>query len=246
MSPVSREPGPSRTAGFSAARPEAQVTAARGRPRVSLTPDQASVPNFLSYLRLLERLRACQEANPTGYNLHSTLAAMRISCQATAPSLVPRASDDKVNTDGPYAALPPPLPFRCNDLVALGCRSHGREKPLPREANMLEHLTTARNRLGEFLLRPSHGRHRQTGQRRRAGAQDPWPRPAIASPSRPSGRARPGAPLSPEPPYGGSNPLFLARRRARVLTLTRGSPTLRFGRVSRRRSQQAIPTSTVR
>jgi transposase len=57
-----------------------------------------------SVRRLLERfedprlLRACYEAGPTGYDLCRLLRSMGAACEVIAPSLIPKASGDKVKT----------------------------------------------------------------------------------------------------------------------------------------------------
>jgi len=122
----------------------------------SLMADEASVRKFFSHLGPPERLRACYEAGPTGYDLQRRLAAMGISCLVAAtPSLIPRAPGDKVKTDRRGSARLVRL-LRSGDLVAI--RVPTRQEEAVRDlcrarADMVEDLTRAR--LGKFLLR--HG-----------------------------------------------------------------------------------------
>ncbi|HTW99451.1 MAG TPA: IS110 family transposase [Acidimicrobiales bacterium] len=103
------------------------------------------------------KLRVCYEAGPTGFGLARQLQAMGISCGVAAPSLIPKASGDRVKTDKRDARqlarlhragvlvmirIPTPLEEAVRDL----CRAR---------ADMVEDLTRARNRLGKFLLRHS-------------------------------------------------------------------------------------------
>jgi transposase len=44
-------------------------------------------------------LKACYEAGPTGYDLCRLLRQVGVACEVIAPSLIPKASGDKVKTD---------------------------------------------------------------------------------------------------------------------------------------------------
>ncbi len=46
-----------------------------------------------------ERVRACYEAGPTGYELHRLLTGLGVRCEVIAPSLIPKAAGDRVKTD---------------------------------------------------------------------------------------------------------------------------------------------------
>jgi transposase len=45
------------------------------------------------------RAHFCYEAGPTGYGLHRLITAMGHRCDVVAPSLIPRRSGDRVNTN---------------------------------------------------------------------------------------------------------------------------------------------------
>jgi transposase len=46
-----------------------------------------------------ERLRACYEAGPGGYDLYRLLASMGVACDVVAPSLIPKGGSERVKTD---------------------------------------------------------------------------------------------------------------------------------------------------
>jgi transposase len=104
------------------------------------------------------RLHACYEAGPTGYDLARLLGRVRVRCDVVAPSLIPRSPGDKVKTDKRDAARLARL-LRAGELTAI-------RVPAPQEeavrdlcrarADMVIDLGRARQRLGKFLLR--HGR----------------------------------------------------------------------------------------
>jgi transposase len=128
------------------------------------TPDVEKIFNDdESVRRLVGRLgepglvRVCYEAGPTGYDLARLLRQIGVGCEVIAPSMIPKASGDKVKTDtrdcrrlarlyraGELVAIrvPSPLEEAVRDL----CRTRG---------DMVEDLTRARNRLTKFLLRHS-------------------------------------------------------------------------------------------
>jgi transposase len=119
--------------------------------------DEDSVRRLLKRFEDPRLLRVCYEAGPTGYDLCRMLRSMGITCEVIAPSLIPKASGDKVKTDkrdcqrlarlhraGELVAIrvPSPLEEAVRDL----CRTRG---------DMVEDLTRARHRLSKFLLRHS-------------------------------------------------------------------------------------------
>ena len=123
----------------------------------NLMADDASVRKFFSHQGPPERLRVCYEAGPTGYHLQRKLAGMGISCQVTAPSLIPKAPSDKVKTDRRDAKRLARL-YRAGELVMIRVPTPGEEavRDLCRtRADLVADLTRARNRLGKFMLR--HG-----------------------------------------------------------------------------------------
>lgn len=97
----------------------AVIRPGREAPEVTnLMADDASVRKFFSHQGPPERLRACYEAGPTGYDLQRKLSSMGISCQVAAPSLIPRAPGDKVKTGRRDAKRLARL-LRAGDLVAI-------------------------------------------------------------------------------------------------------------------------------
>jgi transposase len=119
--------------------------------------DEESVRRLIGRLGDPTLIWACYEAGPTGYDLHRLLSGMGVHASVIAPSLIPKASGDKVKTDkrdcrrlarlfraGELTAIrvPSPLEEAVRDL----CRTRG---------DMVEDLTRARNRLIKFLLRHS-------------------------------------------------------------------------------------------
>src|ERR1041384_168798 len=64
------------------------------------------IPNRLESIRkmvhkvgVVQQLRACYEAGPTGYVLYWQLAQLGVACEVIAPSLVPTKAGDRVKTD---------------------------------------------------------------------------------------------------------------------------------------------------
>jgi transposase len=64
-----------------------------------ITHDEASVRRLVARFPDRARLRACDEAGPTGFELARLLHHVHVRCEVTAPSLIPRAPGDKVKTD---------------------------------------------------------------------------------------------------------------------------------------------------
>jgi Transposase len=120
--------------------------------------DEASVRRLLARFPDRARLRACDEAGPTGFELARLLHSMDVRCEVIAPSLNPKAPGDKIKTDkrdrrrlarlhraGELVCIR--IPTVAEEAVRDLCRTRG---------DMVDDLTRARNRLGRFLLR--HGR----------------------------------------------------------------------------------------
>lgn len=105
-----------------------------------------------------ERVWACYEAGPTGYELARTLRAAGMRCEVIAPSLIPTRQGDRVKTDKRDARRLASL-FRGGQLSAVRVPAPAEEavRDLCRaRADMVIDRTRARHRLGKFLLR--HGR----------------------------------------------------------------------------------------
>ena len=120
--------------------------------------DEASIRRLVGRLGDPRRLRACDEAGPTGYELARLLDRMGIGCEVIAPSLIPTAPGDRIKTDTRDCRRLARL-HRAGELVAIRIPTPAEEavRDLCRtRADMVEDLTRARNRLGKFLLR--HGR----------------------------------------------------------------------------------------
>ena len=58
-----------------------------------------SIRKFIRKLGLVEQLRGCYEAGPTGFVLYWQLAQLGVQCMVVAPSLVPKKPGDRVKTD---------------------------------------------------------------------------------------------------------------------------------------------------
>ena len=119
--------------------------------------DEASVRRLIDRFPDRSLLWSCYEAGPTGYDLARLLKSLGVHCEVIAPSMIPKASGDKVKTDtrdcrrlarlhraGELVAVRIPTPFE--EAVRDLCRTRG---------DMVEDLTRARNRLTKFLLRHS-------------------------------------------------------------------------------------------
>ena len=104
-----------------------------------------------------ERVRACYEAGPTGYELHRLLTGLGVRCEVIAPSLIPKAAGDRVKTDRRDAGRLARL-LRAGELTAIRVPTPTEEavRDLCRaRADVVEDQRRARQRLGKFLLR--HG-----------------------------------------------------------------------------------------
>ncbi len=119
---------------------------------------EESVRRLIGRFGRPERLWACYEAGPTGYELYRLLRSLGVRCEVIAPSLIPKRRGDHVKTDKRDARALAGL-HRAGQLVAIRvptvqeeavrdlCRTRG---------DMVADLTRARNRLTKFMLR--HGR----------------------------------------------------------------------------------------
>jgi transposase len=130
---------------------------------VRVANDESSIRRFVKRFPEPARLRTCYEAGPTGYELQRLLGSLGVPCVAIAPSLIPTAPGNRVNTDtrdarhlvrqfraGELTAIRAPKP--AEEAVRDLCRARG---------DAVEDLTRAKSRLEAFLLR--HGRVYQAG-----------------------------------------------------------------------------------
>jgi transposase len=110
-------------------------------------------------------LKACYEAGPTGYVLYWQLAALGVSCDVIAPTLIPRKSGDRVKTDRRDAEMLARL-LRSGDLTAVwvpdAFTEALRDLVRAREAAKRDQLR-ARHRLQKFLLRRGRMRPHSIG-----------------------------------------------------------------------------------
>lgn len=123
-----------------------------------------TIPNTPEAVRrLVKRLgpvgsvRACYEAGPCGYVLYWQLAALGVTCEVIAPTLVPAKAGDRVKTDR-RDALKLARCHRAGELTAVwvpdAAHEALRDVLRAREAAKKDQLR-ARHRLSKFLLR--HG-----------------------------------------------------------------------------------------
>lgn len=121
-----------------------------------------SIRKLVKKLAPAEQLRVCYEAGPTGYVVYWQLAALGVTCEVVAPTLVPVKSGDRVKTDR-RDALKLARSYRAGDLTAVwvpdAAHEALRDLVRAREAAKKDQLR-ARHRLGKFLLR--HGRRPPT------------------------------------------------------------------------------------
>src|SRR3989454_6038607 len=61
--------------------------------------DEESVRRFIAPMGEPRHLVACYGAGPTGYELHRLLQRLPVPCPVVAPSLIPKAPGDRVETD---------------------------------------------------------------------------------------------------------------------------------------------------
>jgi transposase len=132
-----------------------------------------STRTLVKKLGLVEQLRACYEAGPTGYVLYWQLAELGVACEVIAPTLVPTKAGDRVKTDRRDAEKLA-RSYRSGDLTAVWVPDEGsealRDLVRAREAAKQDQLR-ARHRLSKFLLR--------TGRRPALGMKA-WTAPYIA------------------------------------------------------------------
>jgi transposase len=136
--------------------------------------DEPSVPRLVGRLGDPRRLRACDEAGPTGFELARLLASMGVRCEVVAPSLIPKAPGDKVKTDKRDCRRLARL-HRAGELVTIRIPTVQEEavRDLCRtRADMVEDRPRARHRLGKFLLR--HGRVWRGGTTAWTQAHERW------------------------------------------------------------------------
>ena len=120
--------------------------------------DEESLRRLLARFERPERVWACYEAGPTGYELARVLRAAGMRCEVIAPSLIPTRQGDRVKTDRRDARRLALL-FRGGQLTSVSVPGVAEEavRDLCRaRADMVVDRTRARHRLGKFLLR--HGR----------------------------------------------------------------------------------------
>lgn len=123
-----------------------------------ISTDDESVGRLLARFPGRERVWACYEAGPTGYELARVLLAAGMRCEVIAPSLIPAAPGQRVKTDKRDARRLALL-FRAGQLSSVRVPALAEEavRDLCRaRADMVIDRTRARHRLGKFLLR--HGR----------------------------------------------------------------------------------------
>ena len=60
----------------------------------SFTHDEASVRRFFGRFADPDRVAACYEAGPTGFELHRLVTSLGVGCAVVAPSLIPKGSGD--------------------------------------------------------------------------------------------------------------------------------------------------------
>jgi len=114
-----------------------------------------SIRKFIRKLGLVEQLRACYEAGPTGFVLYWQLAQLGVQCVVVAPSLVPKKPGDRVKTDR-RDPIKLARSHRSGDLTAVWVPDENcealRDLVRQREAAKQDQLR-ARHRLTRFLLR---------------------------------------------------------------------------------------------
>jgi transposase len=120
--------------------------------------DDESVRRLIGRFDDRQRVWACYEAGPTGYELARQLRSAGMRWEVNAPSLIPTRQGDRVKTDKRDARRLATL-FRAGQLTAVRVPELAEEavRDLCRaRADMVIDRTRARHRLGKFLLR--HGR----------------------------------------------------------------------------------------
>lgn len=117
--------------------------------------DEASIRRLVGRFPDVRNLRACYEAGPTGYELYRLLTEMGVSTEVIAPSLIPRASGDKVKTDRRDCRRLARL-HRAGELCAIRVPTRAEEgvRDLCRARQVaIEERRRARQHLSSFLLR---------------------------------------------------------------------------------------------
>ncbi len=144
------------------------------------------IPNRIESIRKLvkklgpvKQLRVCYEAGPTGYVVYWQLAALGVTCEVIAPTLVPVKAGDRVKTDR-RDALKLARSYRAGDLTPVwvpdAAHEALRDLVRAREAAKKDQLR-ARHRLGKFLLR--HGRRPPTAMKAWTQAHLTWVKRAV-------------------------------------------------------------------
>jgi transposase len=103
-------------------------------------------------------LRCCYEAGPCGFEVFRQLTDMGIACEVIAPSLIPVKAGERIKTDRRDAAKLARL-YRAGELTTITVPTQDQEavRDLVRaREDVRKDLTSARHRLGKFLIR--HGR----------------------------------------------------------------------------------------
>ena len=138
-----------------------------------------SIRKLVKKLGPAEQLRVCYEAGPTGYVVYWQLAALGVTCEVVAPTLVPVKPGDRVKTDR-RDALKLARSYRAGDLTPVwvpdAAHEALRDLVRAREAAKKDQLR-ARHRLGKFLLR--HGRRPATALSAGTQAHLTWVKTAV-------------------------------------------------------------------
>lgn len=138
-----------------------------------------AIKRLVKKLGPIEQRRVCYEAGPTGYGVYWQLAALGVSCEVVAPTLVPVKPGDRVKTDR-RDALKLARSYRSGDLtpgwVPDATHEALRDLVRAREAAKKDQLR-ARHRLSKFLLR--QGRRPPTGVKAWTPAYLTWVTSAV-------------------------------------------------------------------
>jgi transposase len=129
-----------------------------GRPTVKLRNDALELKRLFGRLKKEGEVRACYEAGSCGYEVHRLLAAMKISCDVVAPSLIPVRAGDRVKTDRRDAEKLARL-YRAGELTSIRVPTEAEEalRDLVRcREDVREDVIRERDRLLKFLLRHGH------------------------------------------------------------------------------------------
>lgn len=116
-----------------------------------------AVRKLVAKLGPVEKVRACYEAGPTGYELYWQLVKLGIACEVIAPSLIPSKPGERIKTDRRDAAKLARC-YRSGDLTAVWVpdKDHEALRDLVRQREAaIKDRHRARQRFGKFLLR--HG-----------------------------------------------------------------------------------------